>query len=95
MIGYYVHHHGTGHLHRALTVAPHLPGPVTGLSSLSRPEGWCGPWIQLPRDDRAPSYAGADTTANGVLHWAPLEDPACASGCRPSPDGSTGTPPRR
>lgn len=75
MIGYYVHHHGSGHLHRALTVAPHLPGPVTGLSSLSRPESWSGPWIQLPRDDRAPTYAGADATANGVLHWAPLEDP--------------------
>jgi hypothetical protein len=75
VIGYYVHHHGTGHLHRALTVAPHLPGPVTGLSSLPRPEGWTGPWTQLPRDDRATSYAGADTTANGVLHWAPLEDP--------------------
>jgi hypothetical protein len=75
VIGYYVHHHGTGHLHRALTVAPHLPGPVTGLSSLSRPEGWSGPWIQLPRDDRAASYSDADVTAGGLLHWVPLDDP--------------------
>lgn len=75
MIGYYVHHHGTGHLHRAMTVAPLLPGPVTGLSSLPRPDGWAGPWVQLPRDDGASTYADADVTAEGLLHWAPLDDP--------------------
>ena len=75
MIGYYVHHHGTGHLHRATTVAPHLPGPVTGISSLPRPESWTGPWLQLPRDDAAPSYAGSDVTAHGRLHWVPTGDP--------------------
>ena len=74
MIGYYVHHHGTGHLHRAMTVAAHLPQPVTGFSSLPRPEPWPGPWVQLPRDDSAPSYAAADATARGLLHWAPLAD---------------------
>lgn len=76
MIGYYVHHHGSGHLHRALTVAPTLPGPVTGLSSLPRPDGWAGPWVVLPRDDRAPGGYGApdDVTAHGRLHWAPLGD---------------------
>lgn len=74
MIGYYVHHHGTGHLHRAMTVAPQLPGPVTGLSSLPRPEGWAGPWVQLARDDGATTYADADVTAEGLLHWAPLDD---------------------
>ena len=74
MIGYYVHHHGTGHLHRAMTVAPHIPDEVTGLSSLPRPAGWAGPWVQLPRDDRADSYDGADVTVDGLLHWAPLGD---------------------
>ena len=74
MIGYYVHHQGNGHLHRAMTVAPHLPEPVTGLSSLPRPESWTGPWVQLPRDDSAPSYAAADVTAQGLLHWVPLAD---------------------
>lgn len=76
MIGYYVHHHGRGHLHRALTVAPLLPEPVTGLSSLSRPEGWPGEWIELPRDDRSPTGYGpdADVTGSGALHWAPLHD---------------------
>ena len=75
MIGYYVHHHGSGHLHRALTVAPHLPGPVTGLSSLPRPRGWSGPWVRLPRDHGAASYVDSDVTAAGLLHWAPLQDP--------------------
>lgn len=74
MIGYYVHHHGSGHLHRAMTVAPHLPDEVTGLSSLARPEGWSGPWVRLPRDDTAASYDAADATAAGLLHWAPLGD---------------------
>lgn len=74
MIGYYVHHHGSGHLHRAMTLAPHLPDEVTGLSSLPRPESWTGPWVQLPRDDDAPSYDEADVTAAGLLHWAPLGD---------------------
>lgn len=74
MIGYYVHHHGTGHLHRAMTVARHVPAEVTGLSSLPRPDGWVGPWVRLPRDDAAETYGGADVTADGLLHWAPLGD---------------------
>lgn len=77
MIGYYVHHHGRGHLHRAMSIAPHLPGPVTGLSSLPRPGGWEGPWVELPRDDSAPAGYGAGDVvdAEGRLHWVPLRDP--------------------
>ena len=74
MIGYYVHHEGSGHLHRAVTVAPHLPGPVTGISSLPRPDAWTGPWLQLARDDAASSYAEADVSAAGRLHWVPTGD---------------------
>ena len=74
MIGYYVHHQGNGHLHRAMTVAPRLPEPVAGISSLPRPASWSGPWIQLARDDAVPSYAGTDVTARGLLHWVPLGD---------------------
>jgi len=51
VIGYYVHHVGHGHRHRALTVARALDEPVTGLSSLPPPPGWPGPWLQLDRDD--------------------------------------------
>ena len=76
MIGYYVHHQGHGHLHRAQAVAGALASPVTGLSSLPRPRSWSGDWVQLPRDDSAPhGYGDArDVTANGRLHWVPMAD---------------------
>lgn len=75
MIGYYVHHQGRGHLHRCLAVAEAWASSglrVTGLSSLPRPSGWRGPWVQLPADDRASDPV--DVTANDQLHWAPLRD---------------------
>ncbi|MFC9341597.1 glycosyltransferase [Streptomyces sp. NPDC057020] len=69
MIGYYVHHQGRGHLHRAVCVAAHVRGPVTILSSLPRPRSWTGGWMSLPPDsDGAPD----DPTARGRLHWAPV-----------------------
>lgn len=69
MIGYYVHHQGRGHLHRAVSIAAHVRGPVTVLSSLPRPTHWTGPWIALPPDA---AEAPADPTAGGRLHWVPL-----------------------
>jgi len=70
VIGYYVHHHGLGHLRRATCVARCLGTPITALSSLPRPPGWPGEWITLPRDDSPPA-GSADVTAGGRLHWAP------------------------
>lgn len=72
MIGYYVHDHGSGHLTRARIVADRLGAEVTGLSSLPRPEGWVGPWLQLPHDAVPPPGPDADASAGGVLHFAPL-----------------------
>ncbi|MFD7749898.1 glycosyltransferase [Streptomyces sp. NPDC059698] len=72
MIGYYVHHHGSGHLHRARSIAAHSPLPVTGLSSLPAPDDWPGPWVRLPRDDDGDPAAFGDVTAGGRLHWAPV-----------------------
>jgi hypothetical protein len=74
MIGYYVHHVGSGHLHRATAVARALEEPVTGFSSLPAPPEWPGPWIQLDRDDGAVEGAGdpPDRTARDRLHWVPL-----------------------
>ncbi|OKK21969.1 hypothetical protein AMK16_01610 [Streptomyces sp. CB00455] len=69
MIGYYVHHQGKGHLHRARCIAAHLTTPVTVLSSLTRPDSWDGPWIDLPLDTTA---RPTDATAGGRLHWAPV-----------------------
>jgi hypothetical protein len=77
VIGYYVHHVGRGHLHRAQALAGELEAhgeQVTGLSSLGRPAGWPGEWILLPRDDEGPGASARDVTANGRLHWAPLRD---------------------
>jgi hypothetical protein len=73
MIGYYIHHQGRGHLHRAAALAAALPGPVTGLSSLARPSEWQGDWVRLPRDDD--SAVPCDVTAAGYLHWVPQGDP--------------------
>lgn len=77
MIGYYVHHQGHGHRHRALAVAQawrRLTGEdVTGLSSLPGPEGWPGKWLELAADDR--DERPRDPRARGLLHWAPLGDP--------------------
>ncbi|WP_431813015.1 glycosyltransferase [Kocuria sp. cx-455] len=70
MIGYYIHHQGLGHRTRALGIARELSVPVAGFSSLEAPQGWPGDWCVLPMDvPRSP----VDPTANGVLHWAPLD----------------------
>jgi UDP-N-acetylglucosamine--N-acetylmuramyl-(pentapeptide) pyrophosphoryl-undecaprenol N-acetylglucosamine transferase len=71
VIGWYIHHHGRGHLTRALAVQPHLTEPVVALSSLAPPAG-CGftDWITLDRDDVPTPTSNCD--ANGRLHWAPL-----------------------
>lgn len=71
-IGYYVHHRGGGHARRALAIARECTTPVTGLSTLPKPEAWLGPWIRLERDDLAVSPL--EPTANGSLHWAPVDD---------------------
>lgn len=75
MIGYYVHHHGSGHLHRATAFAHEVVrrgGQVTGLSSLARPRDWPGEWVQLPRDDD--QERPVRPTAHGRLHWVPVGD---------------------
>jgi Glycosyltransferase family 28 C-terminal domain len=72
VIGYYVHHVGTGHLNRARAVAAVAGAPVVGLSSLPRPEDWVGDWLVLDRDDGSPSPTAV--TAHGQLHWVPRGD---------------------
>jgi hypothetical protein len=62
VIGYYVHHHGRGHLNRANAILAHVRMPSTILSSLP------GPWLTLPRDDDG---VIADPAPGGRLHWAP------------------------
>jgi glycosyl transferase family 28 len=69
MIGYYVHHQGKGHLHRAIAITRELGMRVTGLSSLPPPDEWDGEWVQLARDDDDPFEVDPD--ARGHLHWVP------------------------
>lgn len=69
-VGYYVHHHGSGHTHRALSINRASDLPITGLSTAPRPQDWRGPWLQLPDDAGAP--VTADLTAGDRLHYAPI-----------------------
>ncbi len=74
-IGWYIHHHGRGHLHRFLSVLPELTD-VTALTSLPRPPGLVGAdWITLPMDVPVAASATRSADARGLLHWAPLATP--------------------
>lgn len=83
-IGWYVHHHGRGHLTRLQAIAPHLEASGVGIHCFSSfpapgplPPGCV--WTTLPRDDdpypNGRSPGEADPTAAGLLHWAPLGHP--------------------
>jgi hypothetical protein len=73
MIGYYIHHHGFGHVARAKSICAQLRQPVTALSSAEIPTPH--PFtavVKLPRDDQARRVS--EPTAHGALHWAPHHD---------------------
>jgi hypothetical protein len=73
MIGYYIHHHGFGHLARATSICAQLRRPVTALSSLEIPVPHpFAAVVKLPRDDQAEQVN--QPTAHGALHWAPHHD---------------------
>jgi UDP-N-acetylglucosamine--N-acetylmuramyl-(pentapeptide) pyrophosphoryl-undecaprenol N-acetylglucosamine transferase len=76
VIGWYIHHQGSGHRTRAATIAAALDEPVVGLSSLPPQPGFRD-WVQLPPDDAG--GASQDPTARGTLHWAPRRDAAVAA----------------
>jgi hypothetical protein len=74
VIGYYAHHHGSGHVTRMQAIAAHVHEPIFALSSLQRHRDWHQDWLQLARDDTpSPTAAAAlgDVTAGGTLHWVP------------------------
>ncbi len=72
MIGYYVNHQGSGHLHRMMTIARHLQDDLTVLSSMPAPPRNRLRWVNLARDDQV--RVSADVTAHDTLHWAPRHD---------------------
>ncbi len=73
MIGWYVHHHGQGHLQRLRSITAALGEPVTVLSSLPAPADFTGGWVVLADD--LPAGCDVDVTARGTLHWAPRHHP--------------------
>lgn len=86
MIGWYVHHHGWGHVTRMQAIRPHLDDDVTVFSSLPQPDTLPErtTWVQLPSDSepvvgpdgvRREAHELGDVTAGGALHWAPLGHP--------------------
>ena len=72
MIGYYVHHQGSGHLRRMAAIRAEVGDDVVVLSSLPRPADHDGEWVRLERDDLADEPV--DPTAHGALHWVPRHD---------------------
>lgn len=73
MIGYYAHHHGSGHVTRAASIARALRAvgeSTTVLSSRDPVSDFAvDDWVSLPMDvDSSPPV---DPTVNGLLHWAP------------------------
>jgi len=69
-IGYYVHHHGTGHRSRFAKILVHADSHLVPLSELEVPGG-----VRLVSD--VPS-GPVDPTAAGSLHWAPVGSAASA-----------------
>jgi hypothetical protein len=69
-IGYYVHHHGAGHLSRARVIREATSLPVTLLGSRIDADG-----IALADDRLGDGFDGRDQAANrpNTLHYAPLD----------------------
>lgn len=69
MIGFYAHHHGSGHIQRCRAVMANLDRDARLLSTDPRAD------VVLPDDAPAESGAsgtsGGDPTANGTLHYVP------------------------
>ncbi|MCU1405435.1 MAG: hypothetical protein JWQ43_1738 [Glaciihabitans sp.] len=85
LVGWYIHHHGAGHLTRFLAVRPHLDADVVVFSSMAEPSSLPASttWVSLPRDDEPTEQPDgtllhprdASPTMRGLLHWAPLRHP--------------------
>jgi hypothetical protein len=72
MIGYYIHHQGSGHRMRAEAITGQLSVPVVALSSADIDSTGYADLIRLMRDDL--SENPLDVAAGGALHWAPRLD---------------------
>jgi hypothetical protein len=83
VVGWYLHHHGGGHVARFRAVRPLVDADVIVFSSRPAPADLpVGTrWATLPPDAEVETLDGgavldpadADPTASGALHWAPLD----------------------
>lgn len=78
VIGYYAHHHGSGHLHRALLVAGASAGPVDIVSSIDHPAVDVRLPLDVEDDHRALGEPHGAPGSPAVVHWAPRHSPALA-----------------
>lgn len=71
MIGWFAHHHGSGHLARSRAVRQHLTAPSALLTSASTDlrDRSLGPVVALPLDDDPP---GPHEPVAAPLHYAPV-----------------------
>ncbi len=77
MIGFYVHHHGAGHLARTRVIIDELRTPAAVFSSRAMQAGDFPARTELvPLPDDRVESSTADPTARGGLHWAPTGAPA-------------------
>jgi hypothetical protein len=73
VIGYYIHHVGSGHLHRATSICAQLQRPAVALTSVDIPSRHpFSAVLRLPGDDGG--TRPAEPSANGALHWVPHQD---------------------
>jgi len=73
-VGYYVHHHGLGHLTRYRAIRRAASFPIDALSELADAvdgETGCLLTTDVP-DVHRNGGGGGDPTAGGTLHWAPI-----------------------
>ncbi len=70
-IGYYVHHHGMGHVARFRAVRDASRHWIVPISERALTDSCRRPGVRLPSDCSSPAPSG-DVTAGGALHWAPL-----------------------
>ncbi|WP_092808339.1 glycosyltransferase [Rhodococcus globerulus] len=77
MIGYYIHHHGKGHLTRASAITVRIGSPVTALTSANL-DGDIpfADHVRLPLDSTS---SQRNPTVNGAFHWAPFHDHGLSS----------------
>lgn len=77
MIGYYIHHHGRGHLTRASAITARIGLPVTALTSADLDGG--APFADHVRLQLDSTSSQRNPTVNGAFHWAPFHDHGLSS----------------